>query len=391
MRILLFTTSKNSDKSSSWLLLKQMIDRLTNHEVIIFNPMSFRKFNNGFQNNEVIHYFFFLDNILIRKLINKTWKKFNLYLDLYHSRLLSKRIHKIILNRSIDKIWIYNDMLTVLTLNKLLERINIPYHISIFDDLLFNKTFTIYGNKLKNNFISLLTKSSSIDVIVPEQKEYYVEKGLINSQHLTGFTYGGCFKKSISENVIIKNEVKKICLTGNIFGIESFLIFLSAIEDICLNRSIQIDIFTNQNSLSKQTLKMRFARYSQFVNIKKFIPSKEIISTISNYDLAYLQVSFSDTDKHKAITSFPSKTHNYLASTVPILLHSPNYAAVYKFLRDNNLCHPIDTIDPIEIKNNFMKILDQNRRIEIHESIKYFNKKSDANKHFEDLIKILES
>lgn len=100
-------------------------------------------------------------------------------------------------------------------------------------------------------------------------------------------------------------------------------------------------------------------------------------------------MSFHPNDKHKCITSFPSKTHNYLSSTIPILLYSPDYAAVSKFLNRNQLCHSIHTCQHVEIESAFKEILNFAPRNAIHKNIIEFNKRPDINSHFDDWVKII--
>ena len=389
MKILLITTSQLNDKSSSWLLLKQMINKISGHKIVIFSTNHFIKTNKEILGREVIYYSLILNNIIIRKIINRTWKKLNLVIDHYYSKILSKKINNIIKGRSIDKIWIYNSPLTILTLHRLLAT-PIPYHISIFDDIFHNKVLEAsYGEILFTKYLNLLQNSESLDVIVPEQRDYYLKNKLINSSQSIGISYGGCFKNSQIDNYKVNDNIKNICITGSIFGIESFVTFCSAIENICAEKSIEIDIYTNANNLTKTLINKHLARFSNFVKLKPFVSEKFIVQTILNYDLAYIQVPFSESYKHKAITSFPSKTHNYLASTVPILLHSPDYAAVSKFLRKNDLCYAINTIKPGEIEVLFQNILNPELRSSIRDNVVNFNNRADKNQHFVDLIKVI--
>jgi len=389
MKILLFTNSLLTDSDSSWLLLSKMLSRMTEHEIIIFSSNHLLKTRKIIQYCDVIHYSLILNTPLIKKIINQKWEKLNLYIALFYAKILARKIHQIVDRKSIDKLWINNGVLTVLTLTRLLKKPFIPYHVSIFDDPLHNRNYKVYGERLENDFVEILKTSTSLDVTVPDLKDYYVENRFIQSTHPVGISHGGYFKESIKEEIEIRPQVKKICLTGHIFWLESFLVFCSAVEKVCMDNGIEIHVFSNKNSQLLLRIKKRLEKYSDFVSIKPFVPENEIIDTITKYDLAYIQMSFHKDDKHKCITSFPSKTYNYLSSTVPILLHSPDYAAISKFLKGSNLCHSINTIRPDEIDCAFKGILNFAPRNSIHKNVIEFNNRPNINSHFDNLIKII--
>jgi len=119
MKILLFTHSRLTDSDSGWLLLNKMLSRLTEHEIIIFSANHLLKAPKRIQNCEVIHYPLILDNPKIKKFINKRWKGSNVRIAFFYSKNLARKIHRIIAQKSIDKIWIYSFPLTILTLSRL--------------------------------------------------------------------------------------------------------------------------------------------------------------------------------------------------------------------------------------------------------------------------------
>ena len=391
MKILLFVPFSLTDQNSAWLLFKKILSHTTEHEITILSLSHKIKPQKKYETYDLIHYTLLSNQPIIRKIVNKVWKKGHYYIALYSSKYYAKQISKIIEKKSIQKIWIFNDMLTVLTISELLKDTTIPYHVSIFDDMLHNKYYKIYGERLENEFIKTLKNSTSIDVIVPEQKDFYIENNIIKPSHSVAVSYAGIFKKSISEKYVVQKKVKKICVTGSVFGLESFATFCSAVEEICTNEKIEIHIYTNYDKLTKLNIEKILYKYLHFVSLKQFVPEKEIINTILKYDIAYIQAPFNSEDKHKAITSFPSKTHNYLSSTVPILLHSPDYAAISKFLKGNNLCYSINTINEDEIKTAFIRFLNYNVRCSIRKNIMEFNDMPNNNLHFENISKIIAS
>jgi glycosyltransferase involved in cell wall biosynthesis len=57
----------------------------------------------------------------------------------------------------------------------------------------------------------------------------------------------------------------------------------------------------------------------------------DISSALAEADVAFLPLSFEPNMRHVVETSFPSKTAEYLAAGIPVLVHAPSYSSVARY------------------------------------------------------------
>jgi glycosyltransferase involved in cell wall biosynthesis len=70
------------------------------------------------------------------------------------------------------------------------------------------------------------------------------------------------------------------------------------------------------------------------VSVEPLVPSREIPALLAGADALLLPFSFSEEERDVVSTSFPTKTADYLASGVPILVHAPPYATISRLAQE---------------------------------------------------------
>lgn len=117
-----------------------------------------------------------------------------------------------------------------------------------------------------------------------------------------------------------------------------------------INRDTKENILTLGkviDSMNRQGIKIRFDVYtpskhqidtSQYIGftINSPIPNDQIPSLLKGYDTLYLTLGFSKISRAYTRLSMPTKLTEYLASGVPILLHTPREIAVTKYVKQKN-------------------------------------------------------
>ena len=370
MRILLINDISyvNENLTSSSFVIKKFTDLLCQDEIIV---LLLGKRNNKNKSNKSKIYFIPFFNFL--KLLYKIFKKLNL-LKIYGkieyfliSSLISKKVIRVLEKEKIDKIWIYSHREGIVLLKSIIMKKNIPFHISIHDDILENPDFENF-EKVKEDFKYLLGKADSCDFISGFMNEYY--KKFLGTGNKSIPIWAGFIKKNrIVNNNFVSRNVSKIAFAGTMWTQEEHESFWKAIgklnEEKNNNKKIEMDYYTQEFNQKRLNNDYEFLLY------KGFLDNNLIPEVLSKYDALYLTMSFSSKFIRISETSFPSKIISYIEAGVPIIAHGPEYSSVVKFIRGHNIGICIKTLDSDEIavqinefSNNF------NLREEIKKNIK---------------------
>ena len=76
------------------------------------------------------------------------------------------------------------------------------------------------------------------------------------------------------------------------------------------------------------------------------MPLDEIPYVLETGDALLLPYSFESSQRAIVSTSYPTKTADYLASGVPILVHAPEYASITRTARDGGWAETVSDEDP---------------------------------------------
>ena len=167
--------------------------------------------------------------------------------------------------------------------------------------------------------------------------------------------------------------------------------FISAVSEILIKEKIEFHLITNTNGVYIKYLQLKYKNIFEYVKIMPFIPEHKLINELQNYDLLYLPMKFDEKYIFQTNSSFPSKTHNYLASQIPIIVHAPKNSSLYDFFVSNNLGIVFDNLDKYDITSRFIKLLDKNTRLDLSNKIRLFNETSVSNYHVKKLYNIINS
>src|SRR5690606_6544790 len=215
---------------------------------------------------------------------------------------------------------------------------------------------------------------------------YYKDNNYLNENCKICESLVGIFKIS-PEMPIIRKEVSKICLAGSIYGIDAFESFLHAISSHIEN--IEIHLMTNVPKIYLKYLEKHYPLIYKVVIFKDFVPEKDIINKLQEYDLLYLPMLFDPIHRFKTNSSFPSKTHNYLASGIPIIVHTPVDSSLDVFFKSKKIGCVINSLDKNEIEANFLEVLEEKQRKRLSQEILNVTSELTENKHLEQLYHVI--
>lgn len=386
---LLITSGLNNDKNSSWLVFSKLIKffKLTHIElvnIICFTPALFP--SKVILNEKTISTF--LRDKIITASFNRITRKYSWLIANVYAQLYWKKVHNMIEKEQIERLWIDTDILTILILKKVLTRINIPYHITIYDDPFTNRFYAPFKSQFEPVLKELFFRAKSIDTPTLLLANHYRSNGIINNECVLTESLVGTFKKQVKPTVI-NQKICRIGLAGSIYGIDALSNFLEAISDKIAANEIEFHLRTNVPKVYLNYIEKYYPVIAKNIIVKPFIPETELAEKLQEYDLLYLPMMFDEKYRFKTNTSFPSKTHNYLASGVPIIVHTPASSSLNQFFKENNIGCIINTLDGNEIRNAFNLMQSKDYRKEQSNRIAAFNTEMALNKHVDTLYDIL--
>lgn len=290
-----------------------------------------------------------VDEEVIQKLKLKTFNLGNNYrinnIKLYN---IAFSLLKYIKKNNITKIWcpVQGDILINL-LTKILKYRNINYYVQIWDPiewtLLEQNRPDKYIKKTQKRYDALVERASYCFTASFQMAEIYKLKYGIKTQPL--FT---SFKKE-TRNYIKKEENLSesiiIALSGQLYAEKEISLLLKSLDLMNWEFEGKPILFEHYGSEPSILKSKRYKRKN--IILKGHFDQPALIESLKKADLLYCPYMFSQNplDKKIVVESFPSKVVTYLTTSVPILIHAPNYSSVYKMFENQNAAFLIDTTE----------------------------------------------
>lgn len=389
MKILLITSGVNNDKSNSWLVFSKFIklmrrDFEADIEIICFSP-SFKKGDRLLSEKTVTTIF---RAKLLSAIMNRLTRKSNYYTALYYAKRHSNYVINYIKKNDIKKLWVNVDILSIFLLKEIINKIDINYHITVFDDPFRYRFYNAFRQTANAIFSEVFSKAQSIDTPTFMLSDDYKKDNILNTKIKVKESLVGIF---IRPNKLpkIKTKVKKICLAGSVYGVDALAAFLIAIEHQMDTEQIEFHLFANLPKVYLKYIGIQYPIISKKVKILPFVKENEVINKLQEYDLLYLPMMFDKNRRFQTNTSFPSKTHNYLASGIPIIFHVPVGAALYKYAKKHSIGMIFDSLNESEINKGYNRIKSYDYRQKLSSEIIIHNNEMADNVHVEKLYDCL--
>ena len=188
---------------------------------------------------------------------------------------------------------------------------------------------------------------------IPPLVDYYNSKWKINMKLVTN-----CFPKNISiENnhkIMFpkKGKDKIIGFCGSLYWANSdnFKILVKALSGLT---NFRLVIFGSQSIKSIKNLGIDTKKVSQ-----KFIPDiAELQNSLMKCDILFMPFTFNLKYKMFMLNAFPTKIHNYLFSSRPILAHCPSESYITRFFKKNSGALIVNDNSEIKLREGIIKII----------------------------------
>ena len=270
------------------------------------------------------------------------------------------RLHKV------GRVWCVLEGQTLIRLASIVaKQLGCSLHSQVFDApewyLLGNNIDFFSKRKILKHYDNALRSSASVAAASPIMANQIASLYGIPSYDFVGTVPRGCV---ISKHISIFEDLSSditIGYAGQLYCEEEWAKLLSMLDGIDWRlggRRVRI-LFVgyDYNYLPKN---------HPNISIVEFTDQKNAIQLMSLCDVLYLPYFFDEKRRVLAETSFPSKLSAYMASSVPILFHGPEYSSPLMFLKsfpDSCFCCVENTADAL--CNSLVEIFSDKIRYEM--------------------------
>lgn len=279
-------------------------------------------------------------------------------------------IYFFVKKHKINFVWIETFRQTYLIAYVLTNMFKIKVHLSVNDH--YSAHCKWPEKKLLNFFCKKISKSkASFDFISEWLYKYYKTHYNFNSNKYIILWVGNTVTSQC--NLVIRKNVKRIIFYGSIHGLDVIKSFCEYISNQEINENIiTFDIYSefDYSFLSR--------KYNN-VNYFGKLTQDELVSIISNYDLAYVPIYFDFKNRIVSQTSLSSKMIFAINLGLPIFSHGPSYSANNSFINTFNLGFTCSSLSIHEIAKAILAAKDYKNRIAVNKSAISYSKLTNSN------------
>jgi len=168
------------------------------------------------------------------------------------------------------------------------------------------------------------------------------------------------FRKTGAKKALRANGTLCIIYTGSIYSAQidavrrlAHVVNQESEQDRSTQLKMRLTLYT---SLSASALEQMGLAGS---NIRRDeVRAEDIASVLAEADVAFLPLSFEPDMRHVVETSFPSKTAEYLAAGVPVLVHAPSYSAVARYCSERGCGMVVDEPNEDALRVALKRLID---------------------------------
>jgi hypothetical protein len=296
--------------------------------------------------------------------IEKAYYKSLIFLGLYNASykiVISKQLLEWIKEYSPDIIYSqpfkYSDMVFA---KKLKEKTGIPLAIHLMDDSVnfLNKPNLLYyywRKKIRNTF-SQLVESADVHLSISQamSDEYFkrYNKTFIPFRNPIEIN---AWEPYIKTNWSLGEEVS-IIYTGRLAvpNINALFTFCQVVNELNLaGYKIKLDIYSidvNLEFISR-------IRGFNSVFVHDSVPFYKIPVLITQFDIAFLPIDFTQKGIKYARYSISTKTSEYMISGVPILLFAPEHVALTEYAKKYECMYTVHTNDKMDLTKALITLI----------------------------------
>lgn len=251
--------------------------------------------------------------------------------------------NKLIKKNNIDLLWIVlgTDYPNLVMVHSLVNKLNIPFHISIHDDPILE----IKTKKQKATcfFKEILQKANSIDVISTRMQSKYQREYKVESIVITR-----CIAEDFPNNNKLSLTVKNVLMGGLSNASEPWpKPLINTINELNETDNWQFHLFDSKLKAYK----------SEKIKVYDLISEQSFNTILETTDIGYACDDLKIENIKFAQLSLPTKVITYIGAGIPFLYHGPKDSTVGDLLEQYECGIIVETNNADDLTEGFLKLI----------------------------------
>lgn len=291
------------------------------------------------------------------------------YANIKYIPRIKRKITAFAKERKIDAIW---GVVQGQTMTKLIRpiagRCGVPYIVQIFDPIIWwfqsHRVDPFTRSYVMREYKKMLSQATCFIGASPYMAEDYAKKFKCREavSIMMPFDYSGemIHNRRNSDSVLKKRDTFIIALSGQLYARSTIAVLLKALAEMnweykgkrIIFRIYGADIFFDKSG-------------PVYMEYRGWIPQKQLLEELEEADLLYCPYRFDDKFEETARYSFPGKLSTYMNTSTPLLVHSPVYSSISKFIKEYESGYVLESVEKDDMIEMLKRIINDGENLDM--------------------------
>lgn len=274
---------------------------------------------------------------------------------------IKRKITAFAKERKIDAIWgVVQGQTMTKIIRPIAKKCGVPYIVQVFDPIIWwfqsHRVDSFTRSYVMREYKRMLSQATCFIGASPYMAEdYSKEFGCKDAVPIMmPFDYSGemFHAERVANPVLKKRDTFTIVLSGQLYARSTIAVLLRALDEMnweCEGKRIIFriygaDIFFDQSG-------------PVYMEYRGWIPQKQLLEELEEVDLLYCPYRFDDKFEMTARYSFPGKLSTYMNTSTPLLIHSPAYSSISRFIKKYKSGYVLESVEKDDMIEMLKKII----------------------------------
>ena len=286
-----------------------------------------------------------------------------------HIPKIKRKITAFAKERNIDAIWgvVQGQTMTKL-IRPIAKRCGVPYIVQVFDPINWwfqsQRVDSFTSSYVMKEYKRMLSQATCFLGASPYMAEDYLKEfGCREAVSIMmPFDYSGemIHDWENTNPALKKRDTFIIVLSGQLYARSTIAVLLKALAEMnweykgkrIIFRIYGANIFFDKSG-------------PVYIEYRGWIPQKQLLEELEEADLLYCPYRFDDKFEETARYSFPGKLSTYMNTSTPLLVHSPAYSSISRFIKKYESGYVLESVEKDDIIEMLKRIIDDGGNLDM--------------------------